>query len=71
MSFVQDLPVLGAKKNALSVIAQDVSGSPPPELPNHTSILCPIGHAVNVTCVIASQLLSTAAEGTEVTNDRG
>src|SRR6266481_6206232 len=41
----------GTRKSALSENAQDASGSPPPELPNHVMILCPVGPPVNVTSV--------------------
>jgi PAS domain S-box-containing protein len=43
----------GARKSALSENAQDASGSPPPELPNHLMILCPVGPPVNVTSVMS------------------
>jgi hypothetical protein len=39
------------QKNALSVEAQDVLGSPPPELPDYPLMLCPLGRSVNVTYV--------------------
>ena len=41
------------EESALSGEAQDAFGSPPPELPNHVLILCPIGQTVNVTSVMS------------------
>lgn len=38
-------------KNVPSVSSQDVSGSPPPGLPNYMVILCPVGQTVNGTYV--------------------
>ncbi len=54
-------------KNVLSDKAQNVSGSPPPELPNYSFILCPLGRTVNVTYVMGGLQMSTAVHCSKVT----
>jgi hypothetical protein len=54
-------------KNALSVEAQGILGSPPPELPNYLLILCPFGRSVNVTFVMRDWYLETTGSYAEVT----
>ena len=47
----REIARLGQKKKRLERNAQDPLRSPPPELPNHVMILCPLGSTVNVTYV--------------------
>src|SRR6266446_2721626 len=59
-----EIESLQQEKSALSENAQDASGSPPPELPNHVMILCPVGPPVNVTSVTSCVDMSTPGTST-------